>query len=598
MQAFDPLFKTPDSLLSREEINKRSSRGVVGTLAEEFRDQKSNLSWEAEQLAKSYGVYLEFNRAKSGAEKDWIYMIRIANAGGGPISREQWRVFDDLSSQWTPDPQGSPSLRLTTRQNVQFHWVKKPGVIPLVKALAEVGMKSLNGCGDNTRNVMACPLSRESKVFDAHAWARRTANFFELPAQPFISIFAIDPAYLRSPGETYSYGSGLLNRKFKIAFSALHPDNDGRLIPDNCAEVMTNDLAVVPILSNGRVESCQIYVGGGQGEKNGSFSTATLAQPLGIIDTARLLRVLETCVKVQDEWGDRKNRVWARLKYLIRVKGVSWFRTEVEARLGFRLDDPNPSLDYGRRELHHGWRELSPGRWGRGVFIENGRLSDTEKNGKLKTMVRRLMDRYPIELLVTPNQDLIFTGLPAQARDEFDAELKSFGAEQRQGKPVSALRRLSGSCVGRDTCRLAYTDSEKFEPELLDELDRRGWGSVRESIGVTGCERQCFRPATKTIGLVGTGMNMYQLKLFGDESGQHQGGPLISSDGKRLFLRTIPRERVADVIETLFLFHKDQAHPGEGVGDFHRRLGADDIIAHLKTCPTTAPLMEKFVPVD
>jgi sulfite reductase (NADPH) hemoprotein beta-component len=546
-------------------------------------------------LAKSYGIYLEFNRAKSGAEKDWMYMVRVSNPGGGPISREQWRLFDGLAEQWGRDPEGRPSLRLTTRQNIQFHWVKKPGVIPLVKALAEAGIKSLNGCGDNTRNVMACPLSRFGGIFDAHAWARKTADYFELPAGPYLSIFAIDPAHLRVPGETYAYGPGLLNRKFKIAFSALHADERGVPVPDNCAEILTNDLAAAPVISGGRVTACQLYVGGGQGERNGYFSTAALAQPLGIVGLERLLPALEAVVKTQDDWGDRKNRVWARMKYLVREKGVAWFRKEAEARLGFRLEDPDPALDYGCRELHHGWCRLPSGLWAFGAYIENGRLSDTPENGRLKAMVRHLMETYPVELLVTPNQDLVFTGIPAEARADFEKDLARFGQGQRNGKPVSVLRRRSGSCVGRDTCRLAYTDSEKFEPELLDELEKRGWGGTAESIGVTGCERQCFRPATKTIGLVGTGLNLYQLKLFGDDSGKHQGRPLTSSDGRRLYLRAIPRDKAADVIETLLTFHRDQARPGEGLGDFHRRLGPDAIIAHLQSHPATALLADKPV---
>jgi len=157
-------------------------------------------------------------------------------------------------------------------------------------------------------------------------------------------------------------------------------------------------------------------------------------------------------------------------------------------------------------------------------------------NGKIKTMTRELMQKYNLALMVTPNQDILFLNIPESAKNDFETDLKSYGYGVRNGSPYSQLRTLSGACVGRDTCRLTYTDSEKFEPELLDELESLGWGDLKESIGITGCERQCFRPATKSIGLVGSGLNRYQFKLFGDVTGRFQGYPLISEDGKDICL--------------------------------------------------------------
>ena len=123
----------------------------------------------------------------------------------------------------------------------------------------------------------------------------------------------------------------------------------------------------------------------------------------------------------------------------------------------------------------------------------------------------------------------------------------------QQQRPYSKLRMLSGACVGRDTCRLTYTDSEKFEPCLLDQLEDK-WGDLNESIGVTGCEKQCYRPATKTVGWIGTGFNLYQLTIMGTEDGRHQGGPLIDPDTKEQYLRFVPRKDVATVTDTLFEF--------------------------------------------
>jgi sulfite reductase (NADPH) hemoprotein beta-component len=274
--------------------------------------------------------------------------------------------------------------------------------------------------------------------------------------------------------------------------------------------------------------------------------------------------------------------------------GIDWYRDQVSAMLGFSLGKPDPNHDYGNRHLHFGWwQQPSNGLWSYGAFIENGRIADNSPNGKLKTMIRDIMNKYSIELTVTPNQDVLFTNIPGEAKEEFEADLKSYGYGQRHSKPYSQLRLLSGACVGRDTCRLTYTDSEKFEPYLIDELEQMGWGDLAESIGITGCECQCYRTATKSVGLVGSGMDRYQLKLMGTEDARHHGTPLISSDGQNMYLRSVPREKVTVVLDVLFKFYKANAEDSESLGAFHQRIGMEAIIHYFKDHPVTKELMEK-----
>ena len=596
-----PNFNTPPEKFCKEELNKIAAGSIAGNVHADFADlSRNDIVWETEQLAKSHGIYLEFNRDKEvTGNKEWIYMLRISIPGGGPISRQQYNVVENISEEYTRDPDGHPSIRLTNRQNIQLHWVKKQNVPLIIKALAESGLNTLNGCGDNTRNVMGCPLSRFSKAFDGNAWAQKCGGYFQLPLEPFISVWEIDPTKVRKPGESFKYGPNLLNRKFKIGFAAVHEDpQTGKLMADNCGEVLTDDLAVVPVIEGDRVARFQIYVGGGQGERNGKPSMACMGQALGQTDEANLLKVLDAILKVHQEWGDRENRVWARVKFVVKKMGIAWYRQQVEALLGFKLGDPDPKLDPGPRHLHHGWFKQPDGRWTFGAYIENGRLIDNGPNGKLKSMCRHLMNKYPVEFMITPNQDALFCNIPQGSKAEFEADMAKFGFGLHNGKPYSALRLRSGACVGRDTCRLTYTDSEKFEPELLDQLEAMGWGDLKESIGITGCERQCFRPATKTIGLVGSGYNRYQMKLMGSEDARHQGLPLLSEDGNSIYLRSIPRERVAQVIDVLFKHWKANAKPGEDVGTFNRRMGALALIAHFKANPVTADLMAKALPAD
>ncbi len=597
---FTPNLKTPQADLCKEEFNKIASNMIRGTVQQEFNDDsRGDLSWEAEALAKSHGIYLEFNRAKTGEEKDWMYMIRISIPGGGPLTCAQWDAIDDLSDKYTRDPDGIPSIRLTTRQNIQFHWVSKKGVMDMMKTIAEKGYNGLNGCGDNTRNVMACPLARYSDVFNANAWAHKAGDYFQLPLDPFIEVWAIDPKQIRRPTESFEYGPQLLNRKFKIGFSTVHRDEKtGKLIKDNCVEMRTNDMGVAPVIENDKISGFQIYIGGGQGERNGKPAMACLGQPVCIVDEARLLKVMDAVVQVHKEWGDRQNRHWARLKYTVKAQGIAWYRDRLKEKLGWMPDAPIEDYDVGPRDLHFGWnKQPSNGLWAYGAYIETGRLNDVSPNGKLKTMVREIMRKYPTELLITANQDAIFTNIPEAAKKDFEADLKSYGWGVRNGKPYSKLRMTSGACVGRDTCRLTYTDSERFEPKLIDQLEALGWGDLNESIGITGCERQCFRPATKAIGLVGSGLDRYQLRLMGSEDARFQGGPIISSDDQ-MYLRMIPPDKVVVVIDALFKHYKANVQNNESLGAFNRRLGMDGLIAMFKANPDTAELMAKTYPTD
>jgi sulfite reductase (NADPH) hemoprotein beta-component len=278
--------------------------------------------------------------------------------------------------------------------------------------------------------------------------------------------------------------------------------------------------------------------------------------------------------------------------------GIEWYRGEVRAR-GVNFEPPDLELDYGPRRLHYGWtRQESDGKLSYGTFLETGRIIDGQ-NGQLKKMVRHMLDAYEgAVLFTTPNQDIIFAGIDEAETKDFESELRGFGYGLRNGTSYSTLRTLSGACVGRDTCRLTYTDSEKFEPLLIDELESR-WGHLSESVGVTGCERQCFRPATKTIGWVGSGLNLYALKIGGTEDGRHQGGPLIDVEGQNVYLHFVPRRDVPMVTSALFEFHmasasSDELSPG-GMGYFFRRVGARGIIEWLQQNKETAELMKKTV---
>ena len=640
-QAVNPNFRTDTKDYSRVEVAKINSNELRGNLFNEFRNHSSeNISWESEQIAKSHGIYLEFNRAKTGNEKDWMYMFRITLPGGGPITAKQWNILDRISDSYTIGPENAypharPGLKITTRQNIQLHWVKKINVVDAIRDISESGFFTMNGCGDNTRNVIGCPLSYHSTIFNANTWAQRVGKYFALPTAAYIEIFEIDPKYLRDgdlenriPGVSrFDYGQNQLNRKFKVAFSAIHYDDvNKKYVPDNCVELRTNDIGIAPVIKSdgtgsgsAKVEGFQVYVGGGQGQQSGKPTISALGEPFGLFTEENLMKGLDAIVRVQKDWGDRHNRHWARLKYLVTVKGIEWFREQVRNLDGVGSINFEPHIedyDYGNIVLHLGWVKQPDNsiRWCYGAFIENGRIIDGSHNGDLKSMVKYLMNNYPhIELFTTPNQHLMFCNIEEGLKELFERDMKMFGYGFRKinsdsnknsisdGKTAlyraySNLRMSSGACVGRDTCRLTYTDSEKFEPYLIDELEKK-WGYMTESIGVTGCEKQCYRPATKTIGWIGTGFNLYQVVLLGTQDGRHQGRILVDPYSGEQYLHFVPRKDVATITDALFEYYvrnrsEEEDRPG-GMGYFLRRVGPKEIISYLKSNPKTADLMKK-----
>lgn len=594
---FNYNLKTPEKDFCPQEFIKLKAKGI-GSLPEELYDDKSDISKEAHTIAKLYGIHLQFDRAKPPTEeKDWSYMIRLSNPGGGPINKKQWAVIDELADKYSIDPKGNASIRLTTRQAIQYHWLDKKGIIDIVRAMAKNGIKSLNASGDNLRNTTTCPLSDLSDIFDANKLSHKIASYFDLPVEPFIKVFNLDPGWVPPQKESFDYGPRLW-AKTKIGIAAAHINGKtGEAIMDNCVELRINEIGIAPIVKESQVKEFQIYLGGGQGERNNAKTMACLGLPFARVSEEDLMKTLDAIAHVHKEYGDRQNRHWARLKYLVKAQGLDWYREQVETRLGTKLKDPIKTHDHGPRHLHHGWTKQANGTWAHGVFIENGRLIDSSPNGKIKTMIREIMDTFDLDLMVTPNQDILFKGIKEEDKKKFEAILAQHNYGKRNGKPYSRLRLLSGACVGLYTCPRAYTESEQFEPFLIDELEKLGWGDLAESIGITGCERQCFRPATKSIGLVGSAKNFYQLKLLGTDDGRHQGKPLIDRAENKIYLKLIPRDKVPVIIDALFKFYlENRQDQNEKLGYFNRRIGLDGLIKFFHENPETAPLMKMAAP--
>ncbi|ARM75511.1 nitrite/sulfite reductase [Acidianus manzaensis] len=594
----EPSFRTDPKDYTEEEKAKlkvkdlkEDSIGIYTSLHDLSHD---DLEKEVSLIAKSFGIYLEFNRDKMKLSnvKEWIYMIRVPIPGGGPIRPDQWKILDDISNKYTISDAYTgyplPSLKLTTRQAVQFHHVKKKDLVNVIREIAQSGFLTINGCGDNVRSTIACPLSKYY-IFDSNMLSIKIARYFRLPPELFIQVFEIPVIENRPSEESFEYPDNLLPRKFKIGIAGVIRTADGKYVIDNCVEVRANDIGIVPIIEEDKVIGYQIYVGGSMGENNSYPTFSAFGLPLGTVNNDdELIKILDAIVRIQQEWGDRKNRHWARFKYLVYKMGLNWLREKVKEYSGFSLGKVR-EIDLGYRDLHLGWTELG-NKWAYGVFVENGRLING-KNGKIKSMIRYIADNFNnVRLYITPNQHLLITDIEVEQKYKIEKILSEFNYGLRDDRPYSKLRVNSIACVGFPTCKMSFTDSERFLPKLIDELERRGWSDVPISLGISGCVAQCSRPATHPISWIGSGYELYMLKLGGGKDSL--GEPLIDWEENAIYLYQVPANRLVDTTEALFELYEKNKHLGRSAEEVFKKLGNKKIIEWLKNNEKTKDLMK------
>jgi sulfite reductase (ferredoxin) len=310
------------------DVLKKNSRGLRGGIAGELEAAAPGFSKEAAQLLKFHGVYPQQDRdARKRGETVNGCMVRVG-IPGGTVTSEQYLALDRLA-----DEAGEGSLRITSRQDIQFHRVQKPDMRRLVRTLNENLLTTLAACGDVVRNVICCPApsAANSEVLGR---ARLLARRFKPRTSAYYEIWLDgEKVPVSQPESEPLYGETYLPRKFKIGFAA--PG-------DNCIDVLAQDVGIVPL---GKPDTFAIFVGGGLGMSPGVKQThPRLAEPLGIVEGERLTELIETIITLHRDFGNRVNRKLARLKYVVEEWGIERFRAEVEARLGGPLAPPQPEI--------------------------------------------------------------------------------------------------------------------------------------------------------------------------------------------------------------------------------------------------------------
>ena len=537
--------------LTAAEHIKATSLGLRGPLDAEIsaEETKGGLSETAYTLLKFHGTYEQFDRdsatvrKQAGQDKEWSFMVRV-RAPAGRLTGAQWLALDDLAGNFADG-----TLRITSRQGVQFHGILRENLQASVAAINATLLTSLAACGDVVRNVITSPAPRRDGIHGRlEAEARRLSSALLPKSRAHHEIFLGEEA-AATPEEEPLYGPTYLPRKFKIALA--HPE-------DNTPDVLANDLGFIM-----HPDGWIVTIGGGMGMTHNKPATfPRLADPVALIGPDEVLEVAEAVVRLSRDHGDRTDRKHARLKYVLAERGVEWARARLSEDLGRELR-PAPPLPRLSMPDHLGWNPQGDGRWWLGLHIPAGRVA-----GPLRAALRQVVERFGVNPIATPGQDLLLSDVAKEDRAALEAMLRAHGIPLPEA--FAPIARNMMACVALPTCGQSLAEGERVRQPILAQLEyelaRQGLLGERISLRLTGCPNGCARPYQGDIGVVGRAPGLYTIFAGGDFAGTRLSFPLADK---------VPMTEIGATLAPLLEDWARHRTPGEGFGDFCTRLGAD-----------------------
>jgi len=456
------------------------------------------------------------------------FMLRV-KIPGGITSPAQLRAIGEISNL-----HGQGSGELSTRQNVQLHFIKLESLPDVFDRLHAAGLTSAGACGDTVRNITGCPLGglAHDELFDPTPVLDEAAAFFYG-----------NPDYSDLP------------RKLKIAITAC---------PDACSAPEINCIALIGAIRDGR-EGFGVLVGGGLS------SVPRIAQDLGIwVEKADAVTVLAA---ILDEWREdlryRLSRVKARLKFMIDDIGVDGLRDRVQTRLGrtfdrFELPHLPPASN------HLGAHLQADGRHSVGVPVHLGLIT-----GDQMIAVAELAESVGGDIRLTRQQNFVLTGV-----DEV-AALEQRLAEIGLPLDAGALRGDAVACTGEPHCNFSVTETKTRMDALVQLLeDRFGTSADGLRMNLDGCPHACAHHWVGEIGFQGTTVR--------DEEGRRRQAYDIYVRGSldrpaaigRAMFKRVPTEELDDAVVGLVGGWIDARADGETFRSFCDRT-PDDELARL-----------------
>ncbi|MCJ2080398.1 NADPH-dependent assimilatory sulfite reductase hemoprotein subunit [Methylobacterium sp. J-090] len=547
--------------LAHNEHLKIASGYLRGTLADGLLKHATGaISEDDGQLVKFHGMYMQDDRdiraerTKKKLEKAFSFMIRLRIAGG-VVTPKQWLALDEIATTYA-----GGALRATTRQTFQYHGVIKSNLKRTMAAIDATLLDTIAACGDVNRNVMAATNPAQVGAHKAAYQLGKDISDSLLPKTSAWREIWLDGERVVGGEETAEiepvYGKTYLPRKFKTVIA---------VPPSNEVDIFAHDLGFIAILDKkNQVTGWNVTVGGGMGMTHGETDTfPRTADVMCFVAPEDALKAAEAVMTVQRDWGNRKVRKNARLKYTIERYGLAAFRAEVEKRVGKPLADPKP-FTFTNNGDRYGWTEGDDGRHHLTLYIASGRIKDYENGPQLLTGLRKIAEIHEGDFRLTGNQNVIIANVPGEKRAEIEALVDQHGMM----KGASALRRNSMACVALPTCGLALAESERYLPDLMTELETslasHGLADDEITIRMTGCPNGCARPFIAEIGLVGRGPERYHLYLGAAFDGSRLG---------KLYGEDVTASEIKTILDPLFAAYARNKQPGERFGDYLIRDG-------------------------
>ncbi len=547
--------------VSAIEVIKENSNYLRGTIVQGLEDRVTGaISDDDTQLTKFHGMYqqqdrdLEQERRKQKLEPYYMFMARI-RVPGGITTPAQWLAMDHLS-----DAFANGTIKLTTRQSLQFHGVLKRNLKDLMQGVYEASMDSLAACGDVNRNVMCSSDVTQSPIHEqafadalalsAHLTPATTA-YHEL----WLNKKKISPEPQPEDHEPI-YGKTYLPRKFKIAI-AIPPRND--------TDTFAHDIGLIAIADGDTLTGYNVAVGGGMGTTFGNPDTyPRLGDVIGFCPRDKVVELAEKIVTIQRDHGNRVNRKVARMKYTIDRMGLEAFVQELHQRLGWDLS-PSQPFEFTANGDAYGWIEGVNGKWSCSLFIEGGRVRDTETT-QLKTGLREIARIHKGDFRLTGNQNLIIANVSKTQKPKIEKLLDKYRIIR--GANTSGLRLNSIACTALGTCGLANAESERYLPVLVTKIEtilkELGLKDEPITIRMTGCPNGCSRPYLAEIAFIGKGPGSYNMYLGGGFAGHRL---------NNLYKESLSEDEILTEITPLLKAYVEERNEGERFGDFVIRKG-------------------------
>ncbi|HYE56306.1 MAG TPA: NADPH-dependent assimilatory sulfite reductase hemoprotein subunit [Chitinophagaceae bacterium] len=538
---------------------KKESNALRGTIPQSLQnDITGAISDDDQAVIKFHGMYQQDDRdrrderAEKKLERLYSFMIRL-RLPGGLLKPEQWIATHHIAGEHS-----TGVIKITTRQTLQLHGLLKSHIKPTIQAFSEAKLDSIATCGDINRNVVCSSHPGQSPIHEeVFSYANKISELLMPKTRAYYEIWLDEEKIAdKKDEEDPLYQDRYLPRKFKIAI-AIPPNND--------VDVFANDIGLIAVIENNQLKGFNIAVGGGLSTTHGNAATyARLGTIIGFTDSEeKTLKAVYEVLTIQRDYGNRSDRKLARLKYTLDKYGVQWFREELERRIGFKLGEEQP-YHFAERRDYFGWHQNHEGLWYYTVFVENGRIMDTEEL-PLKTALLEVARTGKANFRFTCNQNVILADIKDQDKNTVQEILQRFHiTEHTEGSSV--IRKNSMACVALSTCPLALAEGQRYLPDLITKIEpllaKHQLGNEDIIIRMTGCPNGCARPYVAEIGFVGTSYGHYNLHLGGDNQGYRL---------NKIYKEQLDETSILNELDGLLNIFARERSPGEKFGDFSVR---------------------------